>query len=169
RLNYHGEKNLLAGQSARFNIAIDSFITDKIKDYLDNFNKPWKSSVIFSDFLQLLELFILIEEGILILEEENLTRNLNMPTLPTIKKTEGFGVVEAPRGTLIHHYEINDRLVLEKVELRIPTEINIPSINNILTRNCIKFYEQTKDLEKTKKLAQMILRCFDPCISCATH
>ncbi len=167
-LEFKGEKTLLVGQIARYKL-ISNYKDTDLQAYLEHFNKAWKSSVLFSDLLQLLELFILINEGISILENENLTAMIENPKLKNVKKEEGFGIVEAPRGTLIHHYKVDDRLLLSNVELIIPTEINIPSINNVLTTNCKDFYEKTQDIEKTKDLAQKILRTFDPCISCATH
>ena len=168
--NFHGEKKLLVGQLARFNVATESFQNKEVKNYLGDFTKTWKESVIFSDFLQVLELYLLINQAIETIDGSNLSRNLPYPSLPkSPKKQVGFGLVEAPRGTLIHRYEIDDRLFLKNVTLKIPTEINIPSLNEILTRNCINFHENAQDLEKTRQIGLMILRSFDPCISCATH
>jgi len=167
-LEFKGEKTLLVGQVARYNL-VSNYKDADLQGYLENFNKAWKSSVIFADLLQLLELYILVKEGISILDNEDLTKTIEHPKLNGIKKNEGFGIVEAPRGTLIHHYKTDNKMLLNEVELIIPTEINIPSINKVLTTNCKEFHERTQNMDKTKDLAQKILRCFDPCISCATH
>ncbi|NHI93364.1 MAG: hypothetical protein EAX96_12835 [Candidatus Lokiarchaeota archaeon] len=169
-LDYHGEKNLLAGQLARYNIISESFKANEIKEFLGDFTKTWKSSVIFSDFLQILELYMLISQALNILDNDNLARKMDYPLIPPApKKKVGFGLVEAPRGTLIHRFEIDDRILTKDVMLKIPTEVNIPSLNEILTRNCKNFYEKVQNLDATKQIGQMILRSFDPCISCATH
>jgi len=76
--------------------------------------------------------------------------------------------VEAPRGTLIHHYRINKRNIIEEAKLFIATEINIPLINEMISNYARKLYEK-EDIHSVKKKIQKIIRAFDPCISCATH
>ncbi|NVM52892.1 MAG: nickel-dependent hydrogenase large subunit [Candidatus Helarchaeota archaeon] len=110
-----------------------------------------------------------IYDGLAILENPKLTEPIEIAPLNSIKNTQGIGVVEAPRGTLIHHYQVNKKLELEDVKLLVATEINIPTINEILTRESKRYYDEVQDLEQVKLHAQMILRSFDPCISCATH
>jgi Ni,Fe-hydrogenase I large subunit len=91
-----------------------------------------------------------------------------LPKLDSKKSLEGIGVVEAPRGTLIHHYFVNKHNLLEKVKLFIATEINIPIINEMITKYAQKLYIK-HDINAVKEELQVMIRAFDPCISCATH
>ena len=86
----------------------------------------------------------------------------------SIKNTEGIAIVEAPRGSLLHHYTLDKNNSISKVKLFIATELNIPLINQMITSYAQKLYEKS-DLNLVKKKIQMIIRAFDPCISCATH
>jgi coenzyme F420-reducing hydrogenase alpha subunit len=88
---------------------------------------------------------------------------------PVTKGKEGIGIVEAPRGTLIHHYTAGENDTVDAVELYIATKINIPAINRILTRRSRELQDKGLTLDEIKRRAGMIVRTFDPCISCATH
>ncbi|MHA1753775.1 MAG: nickel-dependent hydrogenase large subunit [Candidatus Helarchaeota archaeon] len=168
-INFNGQKELFVGPIGRYNI-VENYGNGIVDNYLDYFNKTWKSSLLFSNFLALFELLILIDQGISILNDKKLTRPEPTNSTNIIKKREGIGVLEAPRGLLIHDYKVNEnKNILDKARLFIPTEMNIPLINKILTRYCKNFYSTTQDLDRMKYNAQIILRSFDPCISCATH
>ena len=163
------DHKLLVGPIARYEI-IKNYRINEIDPYLDFINKSWKKNLVLSNYLYLVEILRAAFDGLAILEDTKLTNPIEIPPLNSIKKAEGIGVVEAPRGTLIHHYIVNNsRMSLDKVKLFVATEINIPTINDILTRECKILYEKVHDLEEVKKTAQMIVRSFDPCISCATH
>nr|MDO8111686.1 nickel-dependent hydrogenase large subunit [Candidatus Sigynarchaeota archaeon] len=84
-------------------------------------------------------------------------------------KNEGTGIVEAPRGTLIHHYDIENNGRIGNAELLIATKINIPLINRLLTRRCRELQDKGLAIDEIRRRAGMIVRVFDPCISCATH
>jgi F420-non-reducing hydrogenase large subunit len=166
--NLTKDQKVLVGALARYNI-IKNYEIDKVQSYVDYFDKDWQNSLIFMNYMRLIEMLYVSYEGLSILDESKLTdRNIIHP-INAIKNSEGIGIVEAPRGTLIHHYSINKKNLIDKVKLFIATEINMPIINEILTRESQKLYERTGDLNQIKKQAQMIIRLFDPCIACATH
>ncbi|MDD1777849.1 MAG: nickel-dependent hydrogenase large subunit, partial [Candidatus Helarchaeota archaeon] len=163
-----GDQKLLVGPLARYNIVEDYGIPEA-KTALESIDKTWKQNLLVSNYLRLVEMLTLCYEGLKILEDSKLSNPIEILPQTTLKSPEGTGVVEAPRGTLIHHYQANNKLVLEKIQLLVATEINIPTINEILTKQGQKLYTTSQDLEKVKRQAQMIIRSFDPCISCATH
>ncbi len=107
--------------------------------------------------------------GLKILEKKLLVNKNTLASLNSVKNFEGIGVVEAPRGTLIHHYFINDKKMIKNIKLFIATEFNIPLINKMITKYSQKLYQKTGDVDLVKRDIQMIIRSFDPCISCATH
>lgn len=163
-----GDRKLLVGPFARYNIIEDYGIPDA-KVALEAIDKTWKKNLLISNYLRLIEMLTLGYEGLKILEDSKLTNPIDILPQTSIKRPEGIGIVEAPRGTLIHHYQTNNKMVLEKAQLLVATEINIPTINDVLTKQGQKLYVKSQDLEKVKQHAQMIVRTFDPCISCATH
>ncbi len=90
--------------------------------------------------------------------------------MPTETPREGVGSVEAPRGTLTHHYVTDERGVLEKVNLIVGTTNNHAAI-------CMSIKKAAKGLIKkgveiTEGLlnkVEMAFRAYDPCFGCATH
>jgi coenzyme F420-reducing hydrogenase alpha subunit len=147
---------------------VEGYGIDEVVKLLSFFDKNWKNNILFSSFIRLVEMFVESKKALEILNDSLLKTILPLPNLKEINNLNGFGTVEAPRGTLIHHYRINRRDILEEAKLFIPTEINIPLINKMLKEYAQKLYEK-EDLTSIKKKVQIIVRAFDPCISCATH
>jgi F420-non-reducing hydrogenase large subunit len=90
--------------------------------------------------------------------------------LPTETPTEGVGEVEAPRGTLTHHYWSDERGILTKVNLIVGTTNNNAAINMSVKRAAESLI--TKDVEIKEGLLntiEMAYRAYDPCMACATH
>lgn len=90
--------------------------------------------------------------------------------IPTETPSEGVGIVEAPRGTLTHHYITDDKGILKKVNLIVGTTNNYAPISmsiNKAAKGLIK-----KGVQVTEGLLNMIemaFRAYDPCFGCATH
>ena len=86
------------------------------------------------------------------------------------KQKEGVGLLEAPRGTLFHHYRINDDDQIEMANLIVSTtNNNIPmnnAVNNVATREMTGDHEITEGMMNAVEVA---IRAYDPCLSCATH
>ena len=159
--------NYLVGPISR-NQVVESYGSDEISGYLSLFDEKWRNNILYAPFLKLIEMYVESQNSLKILEDPILKSTIPLPNLKSIISREGIGVVEAPRGSLIHHYRINKRNVLKEAKLFIATEINIALINNMISNYARKLYEK-KDLNKVKKEIQKIIRAFDPCISCATH
>ncbi|AIY89762.1 Ni/Fe hydrogenase subunit alpha [Geoglobus acetivorans] len=80
-------------------------------------------------------------------------------------RREGIGAVEAPRGTLIHHYTTDARGFIRKVNIITPTQFNINSLNVILNQH---FRGRRAGKGLAESIERMV-RTFDPCIACSTH
>lgn len=160
-------QNYLVGPISR-NKIVETYESDEISEYLMLFDKKWRNNILFANFLRLLEMFVESQNSLKILENPILKSSIPLSNFNSIISREGIGVVEAPRGTLIHHYRINKRNTIEEAKLFIATEINIPLMNEMISDYARKLYEK-KDLNTVKKEIQKIIRAFDPCISCATH
>jgi NAD-reducing hydrogenase large subunit len=85
------------------------------------------------------------------------------------KAGEGIGVVEAPRGTLFHHYWADDVGRVTKVNLIVATVQNNPAINMSVAQAARQFLKGGQLTEGLLNRVEMAIRCYDPCLSCATH
>jgi F420-non-reducing hydrogenase large subunit len=82
----------------------------------------------------------------------------------------GVGSVEAPRGTLIHHYEADERGILTRVNLVVGTTNNHAAISLSIKRAAEKLIHAGKVIEEgLLNRIEMAFRLYDPCLSCATH
>lgn len=82
---------------------------------------------------------------------------------------KGIGCVEAPRGTLTHHYESDDRGVLTRVNLIVGTTNNYAPITMSIKRAAEKLIQKGRVEESMLNKIEMAFRLYDPCFSCATH
>jgi len=166
-INFFKGQNIIVGPLARKNI-IESYFVEDVLNYLSFFDKKWDKNLLFANFIRLIEMHVEIYKALEILNEPLINKRESLPSLKDIKNLDGIGVVEAPRGILIHHYQIDNNNSINKIKLFIATEINIPLIDNMITKYAQKLYEKY-DINTLKKKIQMMIRAFDPCISCATH
>jgi len=84
-------------------------------------------------------------------------------------QSSGTGVVEAPRGTLFHHYEINDRGIVEKASLIVSTTNNNQAMNESIRRVANQYLDGNRLNEALLNHIEVAIRAYDPCLSCATH
>jgi len=82
---------------------------------------------------------------------------------------EGIGVAEAPRGTLIHHYKIDDNGLITWANLIIATGHNNLALNRGVFQVAKHFVNGTKLSEGMLNRVEAVVRAFDPCLSCSTH
>ena len=93
----------------------------------------------------------------------------NVRTLPTEKPREGVGIVEAPRGTLIHHYQTDERGVIEKANLIVATQGNAARIAMSVEKAAKGLISGKEVSEGLLNMVEMAFRAYDPCHGCATH
>jgi len=84
-------------------------------------------------------------------------------------QSSGTGVIEAPRGTLFHHYEINDDGIVEKASLIVSTTNNNQAINESIRRVATQYLDGQQLSEALLNQVEVAIRAYDPCLSCATH
>ncbi len=90
-------------------------------------------------------------------------------TIPTNKPSVGVGVVEAPRGTLYHHYETDERGILNKVNLIVATQNNASRMAMSVEKAAKGLIHKGDVSEKLLNMVEMAFRAYDPCHACATH
>jgi F420-non-reducing hydrogenase large subunit len=93
----------------------------------------------------------------------------NIRRLPTATPNIGFGVVEAPRGTLIHHYETDDRGVITKANLLVATQHNSARMALSVDRAARTLVKEGRVDDRVLNMIEMAFRAYDPCLACATH
>ncbi len=142
---------------------------DKIDISFPNYN-PFNNNI-----AQAIEIIHLLEESKKTLEKilphlNNIEASeINVPYKP--KTSHGTGALEAPRGTLFHSYGFDKNGLITSVNIITPTVQSLNNLENDL-KAWIKHDMNTNhkiDPEKEKKLIMMMIRAYDPCITCATH
>ena len=82
---------------------------------------------------------------------------------------EGIGVIEAPRGTLFHHYWVDRSGKMRKVNLIVATGHNNLAMNRAVYEVAREFIKDGKVTEGILNRVEVAIRCYDPCLSCSTH
>lgn len=86
------------------------------------------------------------------------------------KQSEGVGLIEAPRGTLFHHYRINENDQITMANLIVSTTNNNEPMNQSVNFVAKKMMNGQKEItEPMKNAVEIAIRAYDPCLSCATH
>ena len=93
----------------------------------------------------------------------------NVRTLPTATPAEGIGVVEAPRGTLIHHYKTDERGVITMANLIVATQGNAARMAMGVEKAAKGLISGKQVSEGLLNMVEMAFRAYDPCLGCATH
>lgn len=89
--------------------------------------------------------------------------------LPTATPKEGVGVVEAPRGTLFHHYQTDEKGILTKINLIVATQNNSAPIWMSIEKAAKSLIHKGQVTDGILNMIEMAFRAYDPCHACATH
>lgn len=85
------------------------------------------------------------------------------------KRYEGIGVIEAPRGTLFHHYQIDENDIVTKANLIVSTTSNNTAMNESVRQVAAEYLSGHELTEPLLNNLEVAIRAYDPCLSCATH
>ncbi len=86
-----------------------------------------------------------------------------------VRQRSGVGVIEAPRGTLIHHYEVGEDDLVTRCNLIVSTTHNNQAMNQAVRSVASQYLDGRKLTEGLLNHIEVAIRAFDPCLSCATH
>ena len=129
--------------------------------------KPAHATLAFH-WARLVEALYAAERMKELLEDPEIT-DPNVRTEPTNTPSEGIGIVEAPRGTLIHHYCTDENGILTKVNLIVATNFNAAPISMSVEKAAKGMIKGGKVDDGLLNMVEMAFRAYDPCMSCATH
>jgi NAD-reducing hydrogenase large subunit len=87
----------------------------------------------------------------------------------SVNNLEGVGVAEAPRGTLIHHYKVDENGLITWANLVIATGHNNAAMNRGILQAARHYVQGDQVKEGMLNRVEAVVRTFDPCLSCSTH
>lgn len=158
------------GPLARLNIA-DHCGTPLADQELAEFKDLHRGSVLSSfhyHYARLIEVLCAVETMQKLISEPDIL-DKRVRARARGNQNEGIGVSEAPRGTLIHHYKVDDHCQITWVNLVIATGHNNLAMNKGILQAAKHFVNGNKLQEGALNRVEAVIRCFDPCLSCATH
>lgn len=159
------------GPLARLNVAdrIDTpLANEELRQYRAMNGGGPNGGTMYYHVARLIELIHGIEKTQQLLDEPDLMKgDLVNPSSQLVP--QGVGIIEAPRGTLIHHYQIDDKGKLERVNLIVSTGHNNLAMNLSVQDIARKYVKADRLEEGMLNRVEAAIRCYDPCLSCATH
>jgi F420-non-reducing hydrogenase large subunit len=128
--------------------------------------KPVHSTLAFH-WARLIELLYAAERAVELSRDPEIT-STNVRNKPG-EPGEGVGIVEAARGTLIHHYVLDEDALVKDVNLIVATVNNCPAINMSIRNAAKGLIHGDKVDQGILNMVEMAFRAYDPCFGCATH
>ncbi|WP_438314313.1 Ni/Fe hydrogenase subunit alpha [Candidatus Caldatribacterium sp. SIUC1] len=166
----------MVGALARLNLNY-SKLHPRAKEIADLFGMNRKvTNPYLNTVAQLVECFHCLYHAVDIVEEflktglnydEEIVVGLNEKQRIPVRAGSGVGAVEAPRGTLYHHYEVDDHGRIVHANCVIPTGQNLRNIEYDMRKLVPEILDQSE--EEIQLALEMLVRAYDPCISCSTH
>lgn len=104
-----------------------------------------------------------------LLDDEALLGTAIAAALPAERPGEGVGVIEAPRGTLIHHYRIGPDELVQWCNLIVSTTHNNQALHDTVRAVADAHFDGREVTEGLLNHVEVAIRAYDPCLSCATH
>jgi len=128
--------------------------------------KPVHSTLAFH-WARLIELLYAAERAVELVKDPEIT-STNVRNKPR-EPGEGVGIIEAARGTLIHHYILDENALIKDVNLIVATLNNCPAINMSIRNAAKGLIHGDKVDQGLLNMVEMAFRAYDPCFACATH
>ncbi len=159
------------GPLARLNI-IEGIGTDIAHEEWERYNELGRGEIkegpLFYHYARLIECIHTVERIEELLKDEDVySGKINVPT--KAKNERGVGVIEAPRGTLIHDYNSDENGIITDANFIVATGHNNAGINRSIQKVAEKYIDGEEIPEGTLNRLEGVVRAYDPCLSCSTH
>jgi NAD-reducing hydrogenase large subunit len=158
------------GPLARLNVA-DRCGTPKadaeLKEFRQRFGHPAHSAFLFH-YARLVEIVYALERMEELLSEPAIL-DTHVRAMAGVNAMEGIGMIEAPRGTLIHHYKVNPDGAITWANLIVATGHNNLAIGKSVQQVAEHYVHGDKLHEGMLNRVSAVVRAYDPCLSCSTH
>lgn len=152
--------------------ACDDFSTPEASAELAVFRSLSGDGIIhytmYTHYARLMEVLYAMERTAELLADEDILGSELRVTSRELQP-EGIGVIEAPRGTLIHHYQVDDKGAITNVNLIVATGHNNYAMNRGVEMVAKEFITGEEITEGVLNRMEHVIRCYDPCLSCSTH
>ncbi len=167
----HEGKSFMLGAIARLNLSHKN-LGSEAKKFLPFFEKSAGEKVLTYNtfhniYAQAVELVSCVEEVKKLLGEYLKEKSRILSVKYTMKNGEGLAATEAPRGTLYHYYKIDKYGVIRACNIITPTAQFLDNLENDLKKYLSE--ARVKDERDRKWKINMMVRAYDPCMTCATH
>ncbi len=160
-----------AGPLARLNVC-EAISTYRAQSELKNFKSLGKNGIVegslYYHYARLIELLYSLERAQQLLEDKDIC-STDLIVGSAEYNEQGIGVIEAPRGTLFHHYWVDNTGKILKVNLIVATGNNNWAMNRAVYEVAKEFIKNGKVTEGILNRVEVAIRCYDPCLSCSTH
>ncbi len=138
------------------------------EEFINEFGKPCHYPILFN-YARLIEALSCAEKIKELLENDKIV-DTDIRAEPDGIVGEGVGCVEAPRGTLIHHFKTDDKGIIKDTNLVVATVQNNPAMDIGVKKVAEKYIKSPNDATpQVLNYMEMVIRAYDPCLSCATH
>jgi NAD-reducing hydrogenase large subunit len=159
------------GPLGRLNVA-DKITTPMANEEFNNFKslgggKPVEGTLWYHYARLIEDLYAIERAKEILLDPDVLSTDLAADSNGLVG--EGVGCIEAPRGTLIHHYKTDQNGMLTKVNLIVATGHNNWAMNNAVEMVAKTYVDGKKLTEGMLNRVEAAIRAYDPCLSCSTH
>lgn len=158
------------GPLARMNTAefIDTPLAQKEFELFKSYNNGISHRPMHAHWARLIEILHSAEKMKELLNDDDLLEGELVAKGK--KQYEGVGLIEAPRGTLFHHYKINEQDQIEMCNLIVSTTNNNEPMNLAVNQVAVREMTDKKEItEGMMNAVEVAIRAYDPCLSCATH
>lgn len=158
------------GPLARLNVCdrIGTPAADReLQEFRDRSGGMATSSFLYH-YARLIEILACLEHIQQLIDDPDIVSD-RVRAIAGVNALEGIGVSEAPRGTLFHHYKVDENGLIQKVNLIIATGHNNLAMNQTITQIAKEYVKGTEIAEGMLNRVEAGIRCYDPCLSCSTH
>ena len=158
------------GPLARLNVAekCGTPLADaELAEYRQRTGRPAQSAF-YNHYARLIEALRGVEKMEQLLQHPDILSN-RIRARAQVNSLEGVGISEAPRGLLIHHYQVNEAGSITKANLIVATGHNNLAMNHAVGQVARRFVKGAKIEEGMLNRVSAVIRAFDPCLSCSTH
>ena len=158
------------GPLARLNIAesCGTRWADQEHAVFEDMDDPLVSSSFHYHYARLIEILFCVERMQELLQSPNIT-DKHVRAYASANALRGVGVSEAPRGTLLHDYEVGEDGLIRKANLIIATGNNNLAMNQAVLQVAKRYVRGPDVQEGMLNRVEAVIRAFDPCLSCSTH
>lgn len=171
KLASYNNKPFMVGALARISLhpgRLNKLAKKEFQNAMKKFSNFPAYNSYHNNFAQSIEILHFAEEALkkikILLKNKKYTL-----TKPNIKVKEGYGfaTIEAPRGILYHFCQLNNKGIIKNYNIITPTNQSLANLNSDIN----KLINDTKNLSREKRirLIEMLIRAYDPCITCSVH